>query len=275
MPGGGRHRDRRSAITVLSARGWTDWAESDIVDQGRWISWLTKCGRLLLVVFLMAAAGALALFLYAAITFPTDRASAWFTGIGVVVAIVALLIAGAAAFFTFPAYRDWWTQQQRHPKIGVRIEASTMANQDDLQHVPQGEVLEVPATASFADILVRVAVVNSGEASVAHGALNIAIPTGSCSINPHDDPRLIHYKFPGSADDSDIVPGKITRVWATAVRDDFPPGIRMYHVLLSRCPSGSRFPLLARVEGPGLTAPVCATVKLSISRRIRRFGRRN
>jgi hypothetical protein len=85
---------------------------------------------------------ALGLFVQAAVRYPTDQATAWFTGIGVIVAIVALVAAALAARFAYEDYRGLLDEQRRKPRIEIKIEAGA---REDLQPINPAENLHNPA----------------------------------------------------------------------------------------------------------------------------------
>ena len=193
----------------------------------------------------------LGFLLNAAIRYPTDQATAWYTGIGVVVAIAALIAAGLAALFTYPAYHDWLQAQARRPDIEIRFEAGDDVNR--MEPLAGRQPHSVPLGAWY----LRVTVENNGDKAVGTpGVLWLAVPYTECHITPMDiGYGLFHYAVQGSYEDKYIVPGKRTKVRATEARDDFPPGIRMFNLQCSNAVSRP-FPLMARVEGSGLKEPV-------------------
>ena len=109
---------------------------------------------------------------------------------------------------------------------------------------------------------VRVAVHNNGRGVVRAGLLNIIVPA-EWTIRPDDDPHVVHYGLRGVAGNAEIEPGRVVRVKATAARDDFPPGTRMFHVQISGpIAAGAAVKLLADLEGSGLQHPVKKVVTL-------------
>ncbi len=91
----------------------------------------------LVAILTAGAVVALVFFAQAAVRYHTDQATAWFTGIAVVVAIVALLAAGLAAIFAYPAYHEWEAAQNRHPDVQIGFEAGP--EQTVLEEVDPGK----------------------------------------------------------------------------------------------------------------------------------------
>jgi hypothetical protein len=109
---------------------------------------------------------------------------------------------------------------------------------------------------------VRVAVHNNGRGVVRSGLLNIIVPA-EWNIRPDDDPHIVHYALRGIAGNPVIEPGRVVRVRATAARDDFPPGTRMFHVQIGGpIPAVAAVKLLAELAGSGLQHPVEKVVTL-------------
>lgn len=189
-----------------------------------------------------------------------DAAAVWVTAEGVVVAAVALLAAAAAAVFAYPAFRDWQIAQPKPGDIELIIEATSAAAPDDLQPVEPDEPYDIAA--GRLGMYVRVAVLNRGRGVVRDGVLNIAVPA-EWQIRPDDDPRVVHYLLRATALNGAIEPGQAVRVKSTAVRDDFPPGVRMYHVQIDGpLPQGAQVKLLADLTGTGLQSALDKVVTL-------------
>jgi hypothetical protein len=190
----------------------------------------------------------------------SDAAAVWLTAEGVVVAAVALLAALAAAVFAYPAFRDWTIAQPKPGDVQLSLAATSAQQVDRLEHVEAGQPHDVPG--GTGGMWVRVAVHNNGRGVVRSGLLNIIVPA-EWNIRPDDDPHIVHYALRGIAGNPVIEPGRVVRVRATAARDDFPPGTRMFHVQIGGpIPAGAAVKLLAELAGSGLQHPVEKVVTL-------------
>src|SRR4051794_6533184 len=79
-----------------------------------------------LVFVLLGAA-----FAYAA-SLDHSRAEAWFAGLGVIVAGLALVAALVAAWLALPGYIEWDQAQRRRPNIRIHIEVGPAAHGSQL-----------------------------------------------------------------------------------------------------------------------------------------------
>lgn len=104
----------------------------------------------------------------------SDAAAVWLTAEGVIVAAAALLAAGAAAVFAYPAFRDWAIAQPRPGDVQLSVEATSAQRIDDLEPVQSSEPHDVPG--GTGGMWVRVAVHNNGRGVVRAGLLNIIVP---------------------------------------------------------------------------------------------------
>jgi hypothetical protein len=238
------------------------------------MSWtdLKRPGKFAVVATLLLALAALVVFLYAAVSFPVDKAAAWFTGEALVIAIVALPVAGLAALFAFPAYRDSWIDRRRHPLILVGIYATNIAHPDQLELMKPRRVTKAGSldrqsvntifvdNGEAPDIFVRVFVANKGDAPVGVGKLRISIQASACDrlCVKDDDPGIFHFEVPGT------IVGK--QAWrSTVARDDFPPGVHMYHVQTVDLKLDKEFVFGAVVEGDRLPNPAGSDVVLEVA----------
>ncbi len=211
----------------------------------------------LVAVGLIAAIGAP--FVHALSLNATD-AAAWFTADGVVVATVALVAAAAAAWFAYPAYRDWRLAQPRAGDFKIAVAASSRVRHEELAPVGLAGPHEVIGGTD--GIYARITVGNRGTGLVRAGELQIAVPADR-TITPADDIRIVHYVMPAKVAVSGLEPAVATLASLTVVRDDFPPGSRMYHVQVDTAiASGTEVPLLATLSGAGLRTPVSVHVVL-------------
>lgn len=216
----------------------------------------------------MAVAAGIAGIIVHAAGIEVDDGTLWLTATGVIVALVALGAAAAAAVFAYPAYRDWRSGQPDDEDIWVSIWATANTDRDDLRLVEDKSRHEVPG--GTRGMFVRVAVHNDGGGVVRSGILNVMVPA-RFAIRPEDDPRVVHRLVPGTAGNGAILPGKTTTVRLTAASDDFPPGVRMFHVTIAEfvprgwtgdLPDGTAVPLFVEMEGSGLHAPKTRRVTL-------------
>lgn len=186
----------------------------------------------------------------------TVDAAAWFTAEGVVVAAVGLGAAAITAWFAYPAYHDWRVAQPHPGDMSLALEVAPAQDIDTLTRVKSGTAHEV--LGGVDGLYVRITVGNVGTGVVRAGELQIAVPD-ALNITPTDDARLVHYRVPGSATVSGLEPGKTVQAHLSVVRDDFPPGSRMYHARIDgTLHDGSRVPLVVRLSGTGLRRPLTA-----------------
>jgi hypothetical protein len=188
-----------------------------------------------------------------ALSLNTTDATAWFTADGLLVATVALVAATAAASFAYPAYSDWRRTQPRPGDFTIAVAARSTRR--DQEFAPLDTAVPHEVTGGIAGIYVRITVRNRGTGVVRAGELQIAVPAAR-RIKPDDDPRIVHYAIPASVAVFGLDRAAVTQASVTVVRDDFPPGYRMYHVRVdTNIPAGTEVPLLATLSGTGLHEP--------------------
>lgn len=238
---------------------------------------LKKWRRVGVVATAGASATFVAVFVYAAARFGPTRASAWFQGEAVILAIVATGAAALAALFAYPSFRDLREQLRRAPDVRLSLEVGD--NIED-RHVVEnsgwiagGRYFKVSnTTEEWWTFEARVGVHNSGDKALDYAILNILVPE-ACIIHPIDE-GIDHYSIPGNALDGDILPGQSRPVRLTVANLTAQPGIvRMFHVRIST-PTETAIPMLVRLAAPALQVPLIHRAELRPVGRKQRVGTR-
>lgn len=197
----------------------------------------------LIVAFVVVAAAGVAALIVASSRHPNDVQGVWFTAIGSIVALVALLAGIVAVLFAVPGYRALRAEQRTRA-----IPAVSIQYQDD-----EGKWISIDndATVEMGSQIftVRALVNNQGDAVLRWGILNIQVPL-PCTIDTDEDnrPYQLHHKASTPFDSADLYDDRTVQCWCTVAERDYPPVHAFIYVVTITAKEGT-WPVAAVLEG--------------------------
>jgi hypothetical protein len=191
------------------------------------MSSIAKHWKLLSVVAIVVFLAFCGMFAYITFALSPGDEAIWYTGEGVLLAVLALTAGVLAAIFTYPAYHDWVVQSRRKPCIALSVEVASASNWDQFVPVTEGHSYNIGLSGMFR---ARVSVHNTGDGTLRKAVLRIALPTPG-KLRAVDNSIVHHFDVPGILKNVNFNPPNETQVVVTEARDEFTPSIdRIFHV---------------------------------------------
>jgi hypothetical protein len=165
-------------------------------------------------------------------------------GLSALFAGLAVLGGATAAYLAWPQYNAIVTEQLRKPIIATWLETSPN-DRTPAVPVPPSNIVETLT----GDLILRVAIANTGDAALRDAMVNIAVPI-SCDIEPLDPPEKVHYRSPMPTVSRDLrwPDDDPTIIHFTVARDTITPGSHVFHVMLHPHTFGDT-PVYVEIEG--------------------------
>lgn len=217
---------------------------------------LPRFARWVLGALGLLTAATVAVVAWAARFGPT-KASAWFTGVAVILGLAALIAGTLAAVFTLPGYLEWSRAQRARAEVAMWIEVEV---DGEWTRGDAGDVIELPHRMRYE---VSVVISSTGDRALHGATLNICVPAW-CDITPNDPLVKGHYKIPRVGPSALIQPdqGVVPIRYTAAEREVIGKQDLVYSVLIHTNRGAPEIPILASLGGEGLEAQMNVRVEL-------------